>query len=139
MPVAVGVGEPGRGPTYPRPRLHSARDAQVAPGSLACCKAKETQCSADVMPRTQNTSLYIKKAFLIFCPPPDRATNKTEVSGISCSKPEIPGLGHPLHPLFGPQLEGDREDRAMGSGGGGVEVNRYKSFSFFFLRCLWER
>lgn len=53
LPFAVGVGEAGRGPS---PHPNSARDAQVAPRAVLCCKAKGTQRSADLLPR-------IKKVF----------------------------------------------------------------------------
>lgn len=70
LPVAVGVGEPGRGPTHPRPRLHSVRGAQVAPRAVACCKAKETQRSAALVPRTKKNKFYKSFPHLLPTPTP---------------------------------------------------------------------
>ena len=69
-PLQGASGNPGEDrPSTP----DSARGAQVASRVVAWCKAKETQCSADVQLQTKKINkkcvCFSFKAFLPFCPP----------------------------------------------------------------------
>ena len=78
-PLQWASGNPGADQPTLRPRLHAARGAQVAPRAVACCKAKENQRSAAVVPRTKKIKFCKSFPHLLPTPPTPKnhATNKS--------------------------------------------------------------